>query len=76
MRPTYLFHKTAGMKLFNANAENMRALHDAGWRDSPDAAAAVEEKPLNIDEEASAPAQEAHPDTKPEPKPKTRKRKL
>lgn len=34
-QPTYLFHKTEGMKLFDAASDDMKALRLAGWCDSP-----------------------------------------
>lgn len=33
--PTYLFHKTEGMRLFDADTEDMKSLHEAGWGDTP-----------------------------------------
>jgi hypothetical protein len=34
-KPTFLFHPTHGAQLFDAEVENMKALHEEGWSDSP-----------------------------------------
>lgn len=45
MKPTYLYHKSEEPRIFDADTDDMQALHEAGWRDSPDAAMAISEAP-------------------------------
>lgn len=35
MKPTWLYHKTEPAMIFDADTDDMAALHEAGWLESP-----------------------------------------